>query len=135
MYIPEMAQQTRVFLLCVGIGFVLGILYDVVRMLRKIFFTSRKALYVQDILYFVICTFCIFLFLLYANNGGVRAFNFVGMALGWVIYYFTLGVLNVKITEKIVHLFHKIFKKFQKSIIFLKKHKNKEKSTCKLDQS
>ena len=55
MYIQGMAQQTQVFMLSAGFGFLAGALYDVVRFIRKIFSSSVGAVIFQDILFFVIC--------------------------------------------------------------------------------
>lgn len=110
MYIPTPAEQTHVFLMCIGFGFVLGIFYDLVRLIRKTFFPLKKALIIQDILYCVISTFAVFCFLLCINNGEARFFTFLGLAFGWVIYYFTFGVLVVRVADTLAGAVHRLFK-------------------------
>jgi len=55
MYIPTMALQTRIFLLSIGLGFLLGILYDVFYIVRLMITKNKYAIYIQDILYLLVC--------------------------------------------------------------------------------
>lgn len=101
MYIPSSARQTYVFLLCIGFGFLLGIFYHLVRFVRKSFFQSKKAIFVQDIVYCIISTFFVFCFLLCCNDGEVRLFTFGGLGLGLFIYYVTFGIFVARFLDKI----------------------------------
>ena len=131
MYIPSSARQTYVFLLCVGFGFLLGILYHLIRFVRKSFFRSGKAIVVQDISFCVVSTFAVFCFLLCCNDGEIRFFTFGGFGLGLFIYYVTFGVFVARFLDKIsspvAGFFASLkltFKKIQKK---LKKSPNKAK--------
>lgn len=131
MYIPSSARQTYVFLLCVGFGFLLGILYHLIRFVRKSFFLSGKAIVVQDISFCVVSTFAVFCFLLCCNDGEIRFFTFGGFGLGLFIYYVTFGVFVARFLDKIsspvAAFFASLkltFKKIQKK---LKKSSNKAK--------
>lgn len=131
MYIPSSARQTYVFLLCVGFGFLLGILYHLIRFVRKSFFRSGKAIVVQDISFCVVSTFAVFCFLLCCNDGEIRFFTFGGFGLGLFIYYVTFGVFVARFLDKIsspvAAFFASLkltFKKIQKK---LKKSPNKAK--------
>lgn len=141
MYIQGMAQQTVSFLLCIGMGFALGLLYDLIRLIRRSFFKSKASFYFFDILYFVICTFAVFFFFICINGGEVRGYLFFGLALGWLTYYFTLHTLVCRITDPAVAFISKIlmrFKRFaapkcrriiKKAVNLLKKAKIKQKDT------
>ena len=99
MYIQGMAQQTVSFLLCIGMGFALGLLYDSVRLIRRSFFKSKASFYFFDILYFLICTFAVFFFFICINGGEVRGYLLFGLALGWLTYYFTLHTSVCRLTD------------------------------------
>lgn len=149
MYIMGLAQQTNSFLLCVGFGFLLDILYIAVRFIRKIFFVSHKAVLVQDISYFVAATLGVFFFLLYANNGEVRGYVFLALLLGGIICHCSLGQFILKLSDHIALFLRKILtrlldpfrmimvkvaqilKKLRKKLAkLIKKDKNKENSSC-----
>ena len=149
MYIQGLAQQTNSFLLCVGFGFLLDILYVAVRFIRKIFSGSKKAVPVQDILFFIIAALCTFLFLLYVNNGEMRGYVFLALFLGAVICHCTFGLIFLKLSDRLARFIRKtalfllspirrlaqktayLFKNIQKNIAkTIKKDKNKENSSC-----
>ena len=54
MYSFEQSEQLKLFLLSLGAGFVLGILYDILRTIRLTFTKSKKVIFIFDILYFLL---------------------------------------------------------------------------------
>lgn len=80
----------------------MGVLYDVFRVCRIAVPTRRGIVFVQDMLFFLLCAIATFLFLLTSTDGVVRVFLMVGEALGWIIYYFTLGQLVMKVSKTII---------------------------------
>ena len=100
MYIQGMAVQTQIFLQCVGFGFCLGAVYDMIKFIRKSFSRSRRAVVIQDIFCFIVYTVLCFFFLLCINNGEFRLYALTGLAIGFFIYYFTLGALLSGVLNK-----------------------------------
>ena len=141
MYIQGMAQQTLSFLLCIGMGFALGLLYDLIRLIRRSFFKSKASFYFLDILYFVICTFAVFFFFICINGGEVRGYLLFGLALGWLTYYFTLHSSVCRLTDPISSFVSSVLVRFRlfaapkcrriikKALNLLKKAKIKQKGT------
>jgi hypothetical protein len=101
-YLPSIADQTRLFLLALGFGFALGILYDAFRALRLLLTRKGGLLLVQDLLYALCCTVLSFFFFLTVSDGSLRGFGVAGEILGWLIYYFSLGAVAVRLTEALV---------------------------------
>ena len=101
-YLPTIADQTKVFMLSVGMGFILGILYDLFRIIRLIITDKPRAFVIQDILYVAVSAFLSFLFLLSVNNGKVRLFELAGEVLGWLIYYFSFGSVAIRFGDKLI---------------------------------
>lgn len=99
MYIPSPARQTYIFMMCIGFGFVTGFFYHLLRFIRKSFFTFRKAVLVQDLLFSVITTFGTFCFLLCCNDGEIRLFVFCGLALGLFFYYISFGIFVARFLD------------------------------------
>ena len=52
MYMLTIADQTRLFLLALGLGFLLGIVYDLFRVVRMAFTMRRVGVFIQDVLFF-----------------------------------------------------------------------------------
>lgn len=113
MYNVDQSEQTLIFIASLGVGFLLGVLYDVLRALRLSFTKGKIAVIIFDLLYFFLVAFCSYIFILAANKGEVRSYIIIGELLGAIFYYFSLGFALMKLTDKFVLVLKKIY-----SIIF-----------------
>ncbi|MBQ8762599.1 MAG: spore cortex biosynthesis protein YabQ [Clostridia bacterium] len=121
-YIQGLSVQTEIFLLSLGFGFLLGILYDVFRTLRLIISKSAVFTVFMDILYFVLCAILIFSFNLVVDSGKIRLYVLLGDLLGWLVYYFSFGEISIKISNIIISLVRRTLMAISKPFIKLKKH-------------
>lgn len=117
-YSLSLAEQTKGFLLSLGFGFLMGILYDLVRIVRISISKRKTAIIVFDLIYCVFLGFCSYIFFLVVNEGDIRAFLLLGEGIGFAIYYFSLGVAVFTASEKIVNTTKKIILKVLKIILF-----------------
>lgn len=109
MYSVPQNQQLIIFLASLGLGFLLGILYDLMRTVRLTITKSNALLIIFDILYFIIFGFVSFLFILAMNKGEVRIYIPAGEIIGWLFYYFSFGLAAIKITDVLVKLIRGFF--------------------------
>ncbi len=107
-YIQGMAEQTEIFFYSLGFGFLLGILYDVFRIVRLIISRSKGFVFFMDVLYFAVCSLLIFGFVLVADSGKVRLYAVVGEMLGWLVYYFSFGTVAIRFSNAVVKFFKRI---------------------------
>ncbi|MDR1734743.1 MAG: spore cortex biosynthesis protein YabQ [Oscillospiraceae bacterium] len=108
-YLPGLADQTKLFLLSLGFGFALGLLYDAFRIIRLLFAATSKAeILIADIVYVISCTVLSFLFFLSAGDGTLRVYGVFGELLGWAVYYFSLGAFIFRISAWITDTIHRI---------------------------
>ncbi len=117
MYSFDQKNQLNLFLLSLGLGFLLGIFYDIVRTVRISFTKSRTAVIIFDIFYFLSASAVTFLFILSVNKGEVRFYFLFGEAVGWLFYYFSLGKAAIKISGIFSHII-KAVSKCVKKVIF-----------------
>ncbi len=108
-YIQGLSVQTEIFLLSLGFGFLLGIFYDIFRTLRLVISRSAGFTVFMDILYFVLCAFLVFFFNLVLDEGKIRLYVLLGDLLGWLIYYFSLGEISVRLSNSIILSVRKFF--------------------------
>jgi len=90
-YIQGLTVQTRMFAYFFALGFLLGLLYDVLRIIRVIVFLPRKNVFVLDALFGSIAAFVTFVCLLVLNHGQVQVFILAAQGLGALVYIFSLG--------------------------------------------
>lgn len=88
-------QETVIFALAVLHGAGLTVLYDVLRALRRAFVHGLAAVSAEDFLYWLTAGFLTFAFAFLRTDGVIRGYVAVGMALGAILYHFTLSSLFV----------------------------------------
>lgn len=118
MYNVYQSEQTLIFIASLGVGFLLGVLYDFLRALRLSFTRGKIAVIVFDLLYFFVVAFVSYIFILATNKGEVRSYIIVGELLGAVFYYFSLGFALMKLTDKFVLLLRGFYSILYKIISF-----------------
>ncbi len=112
-----MASQIQIFLFALLFGVVLGLFYDVFRVLRLVFECSKKQIFIQDIIYLVTSGFLTFTFILAVNSGEIRFYMIAGEIIGWCTYYLTVGELVVRLTMTIISFCKKVAAKSRKWIV------------------
>ncbi|MDP4151945.1 MAG: spore cortex biosynthesis protein YabQ [Bacillota bacterium] len=106
----SVANQAVVFLLSVALGFVLGFIYDIFRILRIAVRTKGIGVFIEDMLFWIICAVAVLLFLFVFTSGEVRMYTFIGTALGAVIYFMSLSILIMSSAKIIIIQIKKIIK-------------------------
>jgi len=79
-----LSQQLLVFGLTVALGILIGVLFDFYRMLNRVIRPSSWLTQVGDLLFWLLLSGMVFWLLLIGNWGEVRAYVFLGLALGLI---------------------------------------------------
>lgn len=110
-------NQAYLFYVFLLNGVLIGLLFDIFRILRKSFKTSDFITILEDILFFLLTTglftYTVFKF----NNGEVRSYVFIGIALGLVLYLLLFSKVFIKVNVKILTYIKKIVLFFIKVIL------------------
>jgi spore cortex biosynthesis protein YabQ len=94
-------QQVLLFLYAGALGVGLSIIYDFFRVLRLTLHFNVIFIFIQDLIYFLICAIITFAFIFIFNNGEIRLFIIAAIAIGWILYYLTAGRLIFYIAKTI----------------------------------
>ena len=114
---PLLTAQTIMFLTSLAVGAALSIFYDIFRVLRIAFPTPSPLIFLQDLLYMVVCGLVAFLSVLEVSGGQIRILMFVGMLLGWIICHNSLGELIIGLSSRIIHAIRSIWRFFWRWLI------------------
>ena len=101
-------NQANLFLIFTINGLVIGILFDIFRILRKSFKTSDIVTYIQDILFWILTGFILLYSIFTFSNGEVRFYMFLGVFLGCLIYMILFSKYFININVKIIKIIKKI---------------------------
>ena len=102
-------------------GMVLGIIFDIFRILRKSFKTSDIVTNIQDILFGIITGIILLTSIFLFNKGELRLYLFIGICFGIVIYMLTISKYFIKLNVAIINFIKKIIVLITKPFIFLLK--------------
>ena len=113
-----------IYALC---GFLIGIFFDIFRILRKSFKTSNLITYIEDTIFGVITGLFLIFMLFDFNNGEIRLYIFVALSIGLILYFLLISKFFIKLNVTIITFLKKvfitiakiIFKPFRKIAIFL----------------
>ena len=118
-------NQVYLFLIFIVNGIIIGILFDFFRVLRKSFKTTDIVTYIEDLLFWILTGFSILYFIFVFNNGEIRLFMFLGIAIGITVYMLIFSSIFIKINVTVLVFFKNILKKILIFILipfkFLKK--------------
>ena len=118
----SLTSQILIFVYSLALGMFLGFAYDIFRIIRMVINSRNIAIFIQDVLYFILSGGVTFLFVLSVNSGNSRFYILAGEGLGWIAYHITIGEIIYKCSNKTVNfvkskiaaLKNKFLKKFSK---------------------
>lgn len=101
----QIVEETLFLYHSVLLGVFVAVIYDIIRIFRRVVSHNRFFISLEDILYWVFCAWEVF-YLLYKESSGVlRWFAILGIALGMFLYM-------ISISRFVVHFISKIINKF-----------------------
>ncbi|OOB79790.1 MAG: hypothetical protein BEN18_02935 [Epulopiscium sp. Nuni2H_MBin001] len=96
------SEQALLFFECLRIGVLMGVIYDVLRIFRKVIKHFDIMVHIEDLLYWVTCS-CIAFSILYMHNyANIRIFAFFGIVLGASFYFLTFSVFLMSISDQLI---------------------------------
>ena len=111
-------NQAYLFLVFTINGIIIGLLFDIFRILRRSFKTSDIITYLQDILFWILTGFILLYSIFTFSNGEIRFYMFLGVFLGCLIYMLIFSKYFININVKIILTIKKVIGKIISIIIF-----------------
>lgn len=102
---------------CFFMGILITVLYDILRILRRIIPHNIAAISLEDFFYWIVCSLLIFAMLIRENNGILRWFAVAGAMLGMLIYKKTLGFLFVKYVSLFINWLLHLVERFLRAVL------------------
>ncbi|WP_058486504.1 spore cortex biosynthesis protein YabQ [Defluviitalea phaphyphila] len=108
--IVSISEQAHIFFIAVTAGVIIGIFYDLFRIIRKIFPHPNWLIQLEDLIYWITISAFMFFVLFNKNYGEIRGFVLLGALLGNIIYFFTISIVFMKFATWIIYWTKKIIK-------------------------
>lgn len=110
-------NQAFLFLVFVVIGLIIGLLFDIFRILRISFKTKDFVTYIEDILFWIITGILVLYSIFIFNNGEIRLFIFIGIAIGVILYIMLFSSFIIKYSVYIINFIKKVVRVVLKIIV------------------
>ncbi|MCX7885462.1 MAG: spore cortex biosynthesis protein YabQ [Caloramator sp.] len=91
-------------------GIIIGVMFDVYRILRGFNSPNRLITAVSDLLFWIFTAILIFIFFFFTNNGELRYYTFVGLILGIFLYFKFISSIILKTLRFLIYYFIKFFR-------------------------
>lgn len=108
MNVPEtfftVNEQLILFGLSCIFGAALGICYDVFRTLRVLFPHNTGLVVIEDVFFLIGYAIFLSVFASAAARGELRFYYFIGNAIGFIVYFFTVGTAVIAVMKKLISL-------------------------------
>ena len=104
------SNQANLFLIFAINGVIIGLLFDIFRILRKSFKTSDIITVIEDILFWIITGIILLYSIFVFNNGEIRLYMFLAIILGALLYMLLLSRYIIKISVGIINSIKQVIK-------------------------
>lgn len=111
-------NQAYLFLIFTINGILIGVLFDIFRILRRSFKTSDIITYIQDVLFWILTGFILLYSVFTFSNGEIRFYMFLGVFIGCLIYMLMFSKYFININVKIISFLKNIIQKIVSIVIF-----------------
>ena len=101
-------EQAYLFAIFTLVGIIIGVLFDIFRILRKTIKTIDIVTYIEDIIFWLISGIIIIYTMYKFCDGQLRFFMIIGNVLGTTIYMLTISQYFIKISLFIIDMIRKI---------------------------
>lgn len=91
--------QLQGFVLAVLMGVFLGILYDAFRIFRVLWQSPVSQVFWCDLFYMALAALFTFLLAVGVSSGEVRYYIIAGEAFGFCVYFFTVGMISIRLAR------------------------------------
>ena len=114
-------EQLTIFIYFIITGMILGIIFDIFRILRKSFKTSDIITNIEDIIFGITTGIILLVSIFLFNNGELRLFIFIGIIFGIIMYMLLISKYFIKLNVTIIKFIKKLIILFTKPFIILLK--------------
>ena len=93
-------NQAYLFIIFCATGILIGLIFDIFRIIRKLFKTPDFLTYIEDICFWIISGLILIYSIFIFNNGEIRLYMFIAISLGIITYILTFSRFFVIIGYK-----------------------------------
>lgn len=102
-----LSSQIVVFLGSLALGATLSLFYDIFRVFDVILMCKPKRVFLEDVIYLVLCAIATFVYMLITSMGEIRGYILIAMLLGWTFFHVSISKWGYPFFWAVVNYFRK----------------------------
>ena len=114
----NISAEGYLFLVFICAGILIGVFFDIFRVIRRTFKSADIITYIEDIIFWLLTGFLILYTIFYFNNGEIRTFMFLGLILGTIVYLLVFSKTFIKVNVFVINKIKKFIGKVIHIILF-----------------
>lgn len=108
--------QFNIFIWAFVLGFTLGILYDLLRIVRRVIPHSKIIIGIEDLSFWLVASIIIFGYVFGSNNGTIRGFIIIGLGIGVILY---INLFSDMVVDKMSKSILSVIRTLKKTLLFI----------------
>lgn len=114
----SVTNQAFIFLSSIIGGMIVGFVFDIFRILRRVVKTTNFITHLEDILFWLLVSIIIFTLVFVTNDGELRWYEFLGVILGVIFYNLLFSHFVIKVSVSVINFIKKIIALIIKIVLF-----------------
>lgn len=110
-------EQAYLFFLFTLNGLIIGLLFDLFRISRRVFKTNNIITYIEDVIFWILSGFIILYSSFTFNNGELRFYMFIAILIGIIMYMLFVSSHIINICVTFLTILKNFFNKFIRIIL------------------
>lgn len=108
--LSSISNQLNLLVFSILAGVITGMLFDLYRVFRGLESPNLVLTFIEDTLFWILTSIIVFIFLLRTNYAYMRAYVYVAIALGVILYIALLSKHFIKIQYKLIRTIAKVIR-------------------------
>ena len=108
--IISLINQVKLIIFSLLSGIITGVFFDIYRLIRGFENPNKVLTIIQDLLFWILTSIVVFIFLMYTNEGYINFYVYVCLIIGVYLYLKLLSRVFIKVQYKLLKFNGKVFR-------------------------
>ncbi|MBK5239746.1 spore cortex biosynthesis protein YabQ [Clostridium sp.] len=108
--IISLINQVKLIIFGLLAGIITGVCFDIYRLIRGFENSNKVMTIIQDLLFWVLTSIVVFIFLMYTNEGYINFYVYLCLILGVYLYLKCLSSVFIKVQFNLIKFYGKVFR-------------------------
>ncbi|MEK6263940.1 MAG: spore cortex biosynthesis protein YabQ [Clostridium sp.] len=116
--IISLIGQVKLIIFGLLAGVITGVCFDIYRLIRGFGNTNKIMTIIQDLLFWVLTSIVVFIFLMYTNEGYINFYVYLCLIIGVYLYLKCLSTVFIKVQFNLMKFYGKVFRVVWNAILY-----------------